>query len=387
MDEADAAGEIESYESVSLRVFEEDRRIHLLRNTNSLLIPKKTKKTQCSLPINTEAMKYFKKSSNLISLSFESYINERRENESSTLVTLQQCSQFISYLEMILKNKEMSTSQLLLHVAVEHPLLFHQFFQYLRDHGLKCSTILVRVNSLYHLIQWMRMTQSDNFHDLSQVLDRIVIDRNRYHAITSMDQKKKTVETLIENREWVEGGLPTLQSLLLDSWTYFEALVALSKYQKLKNQQYSWALGFTLSTLWVYGVNARASAIEQMTMKDFTEIQEKKFHLSTNFKTSSTYGYQIISPTDVLKIYVKYIRKQIITEDIDSDDAALFPTTQKTPLANGEVSKKINLIFKTYGYNLTVTKLRDIFSTHIEELHQDGKISHPGKLLILYCSF
>lgn len=371
--------EAESYESISLKVFQQERRIHKLRQANLQLIPTKPKKTKCTLPINTQAMKYFKKNNNHISLSFESYINERRENESSTIVTMQQCSQFISYLQMTLKNKEMSISQLLLDVAVNHSLLFHKYFQYLRDFGLQCSTILVRVNSLFHLIQWMRMTQSENFQELTEVLDRIIIDRNRYNGITSMEQKKKTVENLIEKRQWVEGELPALQALLLDSWPYFESLVALSKFQNLKSHQYCWALGFTLSTLWVHGVNARAGAIEKMTMKDFQDIQEKRFHLSKKFKTASTYGYQIISATDILKIYVKHIRKQVIPESIDSDEAVLFPTSKQTPLVHGEVSKKINLIFKTYGYDLTVTKLRDMFSTHIEELYQDGTISNPGK--------
>lgn len=374
---------VETFDSVSTKVYQEERRLQNMKNQNSQLIPIKSKKTQCSLPINNQAIKYFKQNSNLISLSFENYIQERRESESSTLVTLQQCSQFISYLQMTLKNKEMSPSQLLFHVAVENPLLFHQYFQYLRDHGLKCSTILVRVNSLYHLIQWMRMTQMEHFQELTQVLDRIAIDRIRYNAITSMDQKKKTVENLIENRQWVEGGLPTLQTLLKDSWSYYEALVALSKYQMLKNQQYSWALGFTLSTLWVYGINARSQTIEKMTLKDFKEMEANRFFLSTNFKTVSTYGYQVVSPTDVLKIYVKYIRKQIINEEIDSDQAALFPTTNKTFLSAGEVSKKINLVFKKYGYDLTVTKLRDMLSTHVEELHQEGKITNTGKLVIL----
>jgi len=324
-------------------------------------------------------MKYFQKKSDGTTLTFENFIDERRENESSTLATLKQCSQFVSYLEMTLNLGHMSTSDLLFHTVVHHSLVFHQYLQFLRDHGLKCSTILTRINSMCHLIQWLRMTQTNNFAELSNVIDRLSIERSRYNSIASIEQRNKTADDLIEKRQWVEGGIISLQEMMLDMWPYFDGLVSLSKYQKLTSHQYSWVLGFTLSTLWIYGVNARAQSVESMTLKDFKEIEENGFHLSSNFKTSSTYGYQIVSPTDVLRIYVKYIRSQVITEDIDSDESTLFPTFITTPLTSGEATKKINSIFKTYGYDLSITKLRDMLSCHIEELKRDGKISDTGE--------
>lgn len=377
----------DTFELVATRVYEEERRLQNLYLQNSILIPKKSKKTPCSLPIHKEAMKFFKKEKNDLSLTFEKYIRERRENQTSTEATLQQCAQFISYLEMTLQNKDLSVPQLLNTVVLHHSLLFHQHFQFLRDHGLKCSTILLRLNAIYHLIQWLRMTRSEHFHEYSQILDRLIIDRSRYNAITSNLQKKKTIENLIEMREWVEGGITSLQDIMFNSWPYFDALVSYSKYQTLTSRQYSWILGYTLASLWVFGVNARAKCIESMRLKDFKDIEQNTFHLSNNFKTSSTFGYQIVSATDVLKIYVKHIRKQVIEEDIDSDDATLFPTYKKTPLARGEASKKINSIFKKYGYDLTVTKLRDMISTHVEMLYSTGKISITGEDLIVFISF
>jgi hypothetical protein len=128
----------------------------------------------------------------------------------------------------------------------------------------------------------------------------------------------------------------------------------------------------------VYGINARAKCIEAMTKKDLKDIEENQFYLSSNFKTSNTYGYQIVSVTDILQIYVKFIRKQRIPDEIDSDEATLFPTYKGTPLTKGEASKKINLVFVKYGYDLSVTKLRDILSTYIEELHSSGKMTQKG---------
>jgi hypothetical protein len=284
---------------------------------------------------------------------------------------------------MTLEIDKKEIPELILDVVVHHPLLINEYFHFLRETGLKCSTILARLNATLHLIQWLRLTTTENFQQLGEILDRLLIDRSRYNAISSIDQKKKTLDNLVKIRQWVEGGLPTLQSLMLDSWTYFDSLVSLTKYQILKSHQYSWALGFTLATLWVYGVNARAQSVETMTKKNYQQMENQGFYLSSHFKTSATYGYQIVSPTDVLKIYVKYIRIQIIPEEIDSDEAALFPSFAQTPLGRGEASKKINLVFRKYGYDLSVTKLRDMLSTHIEELFRDGKLTATGMSLIV----
>jgi hypothetical protein len=93
------------------------------------------------------------------------------------------------------------------------------------------------------------------------VIDRLIIDRNRYNAISNIDQKSKTLETLIDKRQWVEGGLPALQAMMVDSFHYFDALVSLTKYQQLTSHQYSWSLGFTLATFWVYGINASEGTV------------------------------------------------------------------------------------------------------------------------------
>ncbi len=376
--------EIENYESISRRVFEEERRLYQLYQQNSQKIPNREKKKNCSLPINKEAMLFFQNERNDTSLSFRKYIHERRDNETSTDMLLQQCSQFISYIKTTLNIQKISIPDLIFDVSINHSLLFHQFFQYLYDIGLKSATILIRINALYHMIQWFRMTQTNHFVELSHVLDRLVIARTRFHAVASNDQKKKTLEKLIEMRQWVQGGLPAVQELMLDSWPYFDALVSLSIHQELKSQQYSWCVGYTLASLWVYGINARAKCIEAMTKKDLKDIEENQFYLSSNFKTSNTYGYQIVSVTDILQIYVKFIRKQRIPDEIDSDEATLFPTYKGTPLTKGEASKKINLVFVKYGYDLSVTKLRDILSTYIEELHLSGKMTQKGQFLLFY---
>lgn len=161
-------------------------------------------------------------------------------------------------------------------------------------------------------------------------------------------QRKKDVNSLIQSREWVEDGMKLLYLLFLhrlgmdgllrmikDSFNYFDALVCLSCYQPLSCHQYSWCLGYVLSTLWVLNVNARVGCIERMTMADIQQIEVQRCYLASDFKTSSTYGYQIVNTNDIIKIFIKYVRRHVIPQEIDSPGAVAFPCYKGTPLSQG----------------------------------------------------
>lgn len=171
--------------------------------------------------------------------------------------------------------------------------------------------------------------------------ERLKIERKRYQMMEKRNQKKQTLDLMIAQREWVEDGMDGLMAMMKDSFPYYDSLICLSCYQPLSCHQYSWALGYALASLWVMTVNARSGCIEKMTMKDYHDIEDKQFHLASDFKTSATYSFQIVKTTDIIALYVKYIRKHVIPEDIDGDDSVLFPNFKGTPLCQGEVSRKV----------------------------------------------
>ena len=190
----------------------------------------------------------------------------------------------------------------------------------------------------------------------------------------------ENLESLIEQRKFPLDGIHELQRLMVDSFRYYDLLVSLACHQRLNSKQFSWALGYCFASLWVFKMNARGQAIEQLRMKDLEEIETNDFHLSRNFKTSSVYTYQIVASTDMVKLFVKYIRPHVIPPDIDSEEAVVFCTFAGTALHQGEVSKKLNQFFLRYGYDLNVTRLRSIISTHLEELIQKKTITPEGNL-------
>lgn len=205
--------------------------------------------------------------------------------------------------------------------------------------------------------------------------ERLRLERKRFHLLERRQTKSITLDSMIQQKEWVEDGMEGLMRMMKDSWTYFDALVCLSCYQPLSCHQYSWALGYSLASLWVMSVNARIGCIERMVMKDYHSIQHNQFYLASDFKTSDTYNYQIVMTTDIIGIFIKYIRKHIIPEDVDSDEAVVFPSFKGSPLCQGEASKKVSNIFKRYGYHLSVTKLRAMISTHVEDKFRSQEIT------------
>jgi hypothetical protein len=205
--------------------------------------------------------------------------------------------------------------------------------------------------------------------------ERLGIERDRFRVMDKRKNQGNTLDSMIKNREWVEEGLNGVVSMMEDSFGYFDSLLCLSRYQSITCHQYSWALGYALASLYVLSVNARIGCIEKLTMKDYAEMNKNKMCLATEFKTSRQFSYQIVLKTDIIDLFIKYIRKGVIPEDIDSDESVVFPTFKGSQLSQGEACKKIQHIFERYGYRLTVTSLRKMISTHLHESFHSQKIT------------
>lgn len=378
----------DNFQNILSFVIEEERRLNIEQQRNSVLIPKTVKKTPCMFSVDQAAFDFLSEGSPSYAtiMTFKAYVATRRESKGIDAV-LNQCSQFITYVknnEEIKDIKQMNVYDSVLAICEQTPAIFNNYFNILRDQGLKSSTILIRINSLLHLIDWIRMTSNTHFTNLTEAKERLELERKYSTTMASRANKLKTTDKLILAREWVDNGIIGVQKMMKDSWPYFDALVRLSFHHRLSCHQYSWCVGYTLASLWVFAVNARSQAIQLMTMKSWKEISSYQFSLSNQFKTSGTYQYQIIASTDILKLYVTHIRKTAIQPEMDSDDAVLFPTYKGTPLSSGEASKKVEKIFRTYGYHITITTLRDMISTHVEDMFQAGNLTREGNFKFVF---
>jgi site-specific recombinase XerC len=70
-------------------------------------------------------------------------------------------------------------------------------------------------------------------------------------------------------------------------------------------------------------------------------------------------------------MYVKFIRPQILPLEYDSPEAKVFLNWCGKPLPQGDLNKKVKNFFRRYGYDLSITRLREIIATHVEESAND----------------
>lgn len=371
---------IDSYQMILKEVITQEKRLQNTTQRNSILIPTVVRKTPCLFSTDNKAMNFFCNGCNSISITFKTYLSEKRVSKGVEAI-LQQCCQFFSFVkknEFIDNANQIEPYDLLLLLCEKNPTVFNNFLIMLKSHGFQSSTLLIRINALLNLIDWFRMISNTHFANLTEVRQRLELERSYFTTITSRANQQKTKENFLKTREWIEDGILGARRLMEDCRPYFNSLVRLSEHQRISSHQYSWCLSYALASLWVFAFNARSQSIERMTLRSWEEIKTHSFSLSTEFKTSTTYQYQVIAPTEILHLYVNHIRKSAISPENDSEDSVLFPTYNGTPLSSGEVSKKVEKIFKIYGYHITITKLRAMISTYIEDMYRLGKLNEQG---------
>jgi hypothetical protein len=76
-----------------------------------------------------------------------------------------------------------------------------------------------------------------------------------------------SIEQLIAERRWTEGGLQELRTLLLAGWDYFDSLVAISQAGcSLDACQLAFGLRFTVASLYALEECARAMVLEKVLL-------------------------------------------------------------------------------------------------------------------------
>lgn len=293
----DEVTEIITYDQIMDVIDEEERRLNQEHALNEDMIPKQKKRGVSSLSEDKEFMKFMvTHKTTTDSGTFLNFIEERR-NEKCLKSILNQCAQFVTYVKSRCESyQRLVCASLIETVVCQHPAIFHDFLNnLLRDGSLQPSTVQNRIDSLQYLIEWCRCNcNTDTYFKYSHVIERLKEERGRFQSINRKKARENSIDKLIKKRMWVEDGVAGLQNIMLDSWRYFDALVCLKCYMPLSRARYTWALSYALASMWCLCINARVKSIEQLTMKGFKDLEEKKYFLSTTFKTSSKYHYQVI---------------------------------------------------------------------------------------------
>jgi len=274
-------------------VEEEETRLAQDISVNEDLLPKEKKRGVCSLVEDKEFSKFLLQTKE--DGSFEQFIKERR-TERSCHSMINHCSQFVTFVKF--KNplyQQLNEFALIEMIVLQQPGLFHEFLNHLlRSGGLQPGTIQNRIDSLQYLIEYCRCKCENHiYYNYSHIIERLKEERGRFQKITKKRNREKSLDYYIKSRQWISSGVEGLREIMIDSWRLFDSLVSLSCFTPLTRVRYSWALSYVLSSLWCLNMNARVKSIENLTMKELDNIAKCNFHLSTNFKTSNIYHYQV----------------------------------------------------------------------------------------------
>jgi len=102
------------------------------------------------------------------------------------------------------------------------------------------------------------------FQDIDSIIATIKKQLNREGRVCA---EKNTIKSMMEQRRWPKGGLQQLRDHIDAGWPYYDSLVALRQAGgTLSSSQLAFGFRYTIASLYGYEENARAMAIEEMTM-------------------------------------------------------------------------------------------------------------------------
>jgi hypothetical protein len=139
----------------------------------------------------------------------------------------------------------------------------------------------------------------------------------------------------------------------INGFGYFSALIALRQAnQTLDSSQHSFCIKYVLTSFYAWADNARPHAVEELLLTD-VDMAVNNVVFSQLFKTSGTYGWQPVTMTVIVYLYIQLIRP-------DTECKYLFVTNTGTKYAQGYVTKAIQSYYTHFGLDITINVFRKL---------------------------
>lgn len=185
----------------------------------------------------------------------------------------------------------------------------------------------------------------------------------------------KSIEALIERREWPEGGLAQLQNTIRGDMEWVYKMMKLLRgptnkalYNRFMNQ--------LSASMYCFSSQGRIGAIEDLKYSQVVSLFQEGVVLSTKFKTRAKFGYQPVTlPRDkestvLMKAYVTLIRPKLLM----GPDDPLFINYSGT--SKFDVSKGVtNYFSQMLDLHLHTNRIRSIIETEMQDLLEEGSIT------------
>jgi hypothetical protein len=327
-----------------------------------------------SLQVNTEMVEY------LCNNKFADYLRQKLHKKDTTIGDIaKRLSQYLYHVNPDSHSTNETYHQKLMN-AISITTSITAYLDYcMEEDGYQPCSLTIRLDDLSNFIHYVELYESNvpiNFFNARGTVKTYRTSLRKMQ--THRDKTTKNPEAIIASRKFPIGGLKELQSLLDSDLDYFYSWCAQSQSHFPSQTIYKYLLGFILASLWIYSPNARARAVENITLLEAKELIRSLSYGSTKFKSSNKHKIQPLILQDakavgILRNYLDHLRPM-------SDNQQCLLRYKGTPFSQGTISEYIRSYFqKNGGYNLTVTTLRRVLCSEVYRASVDGTITESAR--------
>jgi hypothetical protein len=364
-------------EECKLNVIETLRNRRKRQNENIQLATStiiKKSRVVSSLQVNAEMVKY------LCENKFADYLSQKLHKKHKTISEIaKRLSQYLYHVNPNFNSTNETYHQKLMN-AISVTTSITAYLDYcMEEDGYQPCSLTIRLDDISNFIHYVELYEPKLPTNFFNARGTIKTYRTSLRKMqTHKDKSTKNPDEIIKSRKFPIGGLKELQSLLNSDLNYFSYWCENSQSNFPSQTVYKYLLGFVLASLWVFSPNARAGAVEDITLVEAKELINSLSIGSTKFKSSTKHKIQPLILQDekavgILRNYIDHLRPV-------SDNLQCLLRYKGTPFTQGTISEYIRSYFqKMGGYNITVTTLRRVLCSEVFRATVDGTVTESAR--------
>jgi hypothetical protein len=268
-------------------------------------------------------------------------------------------------------------------ITEEHPLILLQYVVFIKcTYGYKNSTVYNHLLDIGHWATYLAIYERRNVDNLRSVIKE---RQKTEHKLKVTDEGLRlTRENAIAKKEWPLKGKQELSDCILKNKPTVDAIFqAAMEGDIVPKTKLMFANDFVVSHVFAENPQGRSKAIKMLTLESFNALNKYNQASSTNFKTQSTYGVQVVNfnPTTLkyVEAYITYIRPLLV-----GSTACDTVFINMNGLQHSDIGICVTRFFKSQTeYHITTNRLRSMFQTEVFERVERGEIEeHEGAAVV-----
>jgi hypothetical protein len=325
-----------------------------------------------------------------IFLQLQPYLLGIKEMKMTAIKTLYgRVSSFIGFVMCESNRKDNSsriyTQEEAIKILLEDDInVIERYVQVLKlDNNRRVGTCYNIVLDIKHWLDYMKVHENKQ---VSAAIELYMILLSNLMKKKRKDLKKRLNRTQLEKDfKFPKGGKKELIDLFESKAPRVDKILQKLRKddQAVSDKDRIFAYYWIVAHIFMHNPQARVGAITTMSVEDMSLLRTDEYATSTNFKTSDTYGSQVILCHKVtlhyIEAYLALLRPWLSTKDKNSEPSQeLFLSLRGKKFPNVGVCVT-RLFEKISKYHITTNGLRTIFETDVTEAAMNNVISNEEK--------